>query len=347
MKKSILYISICSLTACSQPSQTVITIPEVKVITPEKPEQNLQRSYTFISTPFRVTDLSFRVGGPIHTFNIQNGQFLQKGELIAALDDRDFILRKQRIAAIYQQADADFQRMTHLYQENNVSGMNYEKAQADYRKAKADYETAVNELNDTRLYAPFDGYVQQTYTECYQDIKPSMPVLTLIDLTKIKAEAYVPEDIALRYKKGMKSVCSVTFNALQGQKFHPTDTYLTQSVTDNNISYLFTAILDNHANHLFGGMAGSLNISYPNTAADSTLTEILSIPQAAVCHNEETGTFVWRVNKNNRVNKVPVKTGKIRKNNQIEILSGITPNDRIAVTQLFSLTENDSITVQN
>ena len=41
--------------------------------------------------------------------------------------------------------------------------MNYEQAKANYERTKADYEAAVNAWEDSRLYAPFDGYVQQAH----------------------------------------------------------------------------------------------------------------------------------------------------------------------------------------
>lgn len=346
MKYSILCcIGILGLTACTPTTPSHVQVPEIRVITPETSGHDFRRNYTFISNPFRVTELSFRVGGPIRTFSIQNGQFFRKGELIAALDDRDFRIKEQRTGAIYRQAKADFQRIANLYEEDNISGMNYEKAKADHEKAKADYETAVNELNDTRLYAPFDGYVQQTYTERYQDIQPTTPIVRFIDLSRIKVEAYIPEEVALKYRTGKGPSCTITFNALPNQKYHPTDTYLTQSVTDNNISYLFTAILDNHDNTLFGGMSGTLELSYQETSIHSS--QSLLIPQSAICHNETAGTFVWRINRQNHINKVPVKIGKVQKNDKIEILSGIAPNDKIAVTGLSALAENDTITIQD
>ena len=61
-----------------------------------------------------------------------------------------------------------------LYEKGSISGTSYEKAKADYEKAKADYTTSVNELKDTKLYAPFDGYIQKVNIERYQDIKASV-----------------------------------------------------------------------------------------------------------------------------------------------------------------------------
>ena len=100
-------------------------------------------------------------------------------------------------------------------------------------------------------------------------------------------------------------------------------TYITQSASDNNISYLFTAIINNADNSLLGGMAGSLLI--PSFSSSSYSYQSVVIPQTAVCHTDETGSFVWLVNEQNRVVKRSVKTGKLRKNDKIEILSGFLP----------------------
>ena len=52
-----------------------------------------------------------------------------------------------------------------LYEKDNLSASAYEKARADYTSAKTAFETATNELDDTRLIAPFDGYVGEVYIE--------------------------------------------------------------------------------------------------------------------------------------------------------------------------------------
>ena len=79
-------------------------------------------------------------------------------------------------------------------------------------------------------------------------------------------------------------------------------------------------------------MPGSLSI--PTPSSSSSLHQSVAIPQTAVCHTNEEGSFVWRVTDQNLVVKTPVKTGKLIKNNQIEILSGLSAGERIAVTRL-------------
>ena len=63
-----------------------------------------EREFSFISKPFKETELSFRVGGPIDRFEVYAGNYYQRGDIIAEIDSRDFRIRKERAEAIYNQA---------------------------------------------------------------------------------------------------------------------------------------------------------------------------------------------------------------------------------------------------
>lgn len=181
----------------------------------------------------------------MHAFDVQQGQFFRKGQLIAAIDERDFVIQKQRTEALYRQAEVDYARISSLYAKDNISGMNYEQAKANYERTKADYEAAVNAWEDSRLYAPFDGYVQQAHIERYQDVKPSVPVVTFIDLSRIKVEAYVPEDMALQMRQKDSVACVVRFNALPDREFVPSEYFLTQRMSPAAIIIAMGMLVDN------------------------------------------------------------------------------------------------------
>ena len=230
---------------CSRTPQEQTSFPSVKVVHAEVMEAPSSRCYTFISQPYRLSELSFRVGGPVHAFDVQQGQFFRKGQLIAVIDERDFVIQKQRTEALYRQAEVDYARISSLYAKDNISGMNYEQAKANYERTKADYEAAVNAWEDSRLYAPFDGYVQQAHIERYQDVKPSVPVVTFIDLSRIKVEAYVPEDMALQMRQKDSVACVVRFNALPDREFVPSEYFLTQRMSLAAIIIAMGMLVDN------------------------------------------------------------------------------------------------------
>ena len=228
----------------------------VRVTQAVKPSEGDQKEFSFISKPFRTSELSFRVGGPIKRFEVYAGTYYKRGEVIAEIDPRDFRIRKERMEAQYNQAKAEYERIEVLYRKNNVSASTFEKAKAEYISAKTAYETAMNELNDTRLVAPFDGYVGEVYIEEFQDVKASQPVISFVDLGQLKLEAYVTQEIA--FGRGNVREVELEFDAMPGKTYKAKVEEISKSTTSNNLSYLLTALLPNREEHLTAGMSGKL-----------------------------------------------------------------------------------------
>jgi glutamate synthase (NADPH/NADH) small chain len=186
------------LSACQKNTKSEGTNLPVEVISPiKKTEIGRSREYTFLSRPYNETVLSFRINGPVLNFDLRPGQAFSKGSTILSIDNRDFLIRKQQTEALYSQTNQEYKRIEALYKKNNISGSNYEKAKADFLVAKSNYETAVNALSDTHLSAPYDGYIQNIHIEPFQDVKATEPILTFIELDRLKIETYIPEEVAL------------------------------------------------------------------------------------------------------------------------------------------------------
>ena len=66
--------------------------------------QNGNKEFPFIARPFRTSELSFRVGGPIDRFDVYAGNQYERGNIIAEIDPRDFRIRKERAEAVYAKA---------------------------------------------------------------------------------------------------------------------------------------------------------------------------------------------------------------------------------------------------
>lgn len=330
------------LTACQEDHSTAPETLKVKTCTAERISPCAERSYSFLSEPYRTSELSFRVGGPISRLDVQSGQFFRKGQVIAEIDSRDYVIRNEKAKAAYLRAKADYERLYNLFLKGNVSASSYEKAKADYELAQANYTDTQNQLGDTRLIAPFDGYIQTVHAEQFQDIKPTVPVVTLIDLHKIKATACVPENFALEFSPKETAAINITFNAFPGKQYAPTEAFLSQSVGSNNISYNITAIIDNKNGILMGGMAGKITLP----SGTSPATPTVAVPLTAVCRDATNHAYVWSVQPNSTVQKCPVRLGQLQKGNKVEITAGLATGQRIATNHLQQLTEGQSIHVE-
>lgn len=315
----------------------------VKVTKPESVDlMSSTHKYPFIVKPYNESELSFRISGPLNKFTLQPGDYFRKGQLIMSVDNRDFVVRKQQSEAIHTQAKQEYKRIESLYNVGNISGSLYEKAKADYLVAETNLQTATNALKDTEMRAPFDGYIQSVKVEPYEEVKASQPILTFIEVDRLKAEVFIPEHIAQGYRRNIsndKPAISLKFDSAIDSIIYPKEVTISKSTSNNNLSFVLTASIDNKSEQLLGGMSGELTMELFDKTADSTLY----LPLAALCNNRELGDYVWVI-EDSKPHRRPVKVGK-QSGNKFEIKSGITKDDEVALTRKSFLVENTVINI--
>lgn len=299
------------------------------------------KEFSFIAQPFRTSELSFRVGGPIDRFEVYAGNHYKQGNIIAEIDPRDFRIRKERAEAVYHQAKAEFDRIQKLYDKGNISASAYEKAKADYATAKTAFETASYELEDTRLIAPFNGYVGEVFIEKYQDVKATQPVISFIDIDQLKIEIYVTQDIANAVRSS--DTVQVCFDTQPDKRYKARIAEVSKGTTRNNLSYLLTALLPNKDGELLAGMSGKVLLDVRPT----TDTPGVSIPQSALCHRPSQGDYVWVVNPHtSQVEQRKVKTGSFLPKGWVNITEGLEKDETIAVSGLRFLSDGMKVQIK-
>ncbi len=297
-----------------QSTKSIKTIQVEKVKTENVPHQ---QEFSFISAPFRTSELSFRVSGPINCLDVYAGNYYKQGEVIASIDNRDFLIQQEKKQALYEQA------------------------KANYISAKTAVQTASNELNDTRLLAPFDGYIGKVFIEQYQDIKASQPILTFEEIDRLKIEAYVTQEIAIQAKQLQEA--ELVFDQLPDQKYKATILDISKNTTSNHLSYLLTAQLSNPDNQLLAGMSGRL-ILHPVNPPNSQ--EKMSIPLTALCHRPQDGDYVWVVDSlNQQTKKRKITTGEWLANGRITVTTGLQPGENVAISGLRFLSEGTPVQI--
>ncbi|WP_459186955.1 efflux RND transporter periplasmic adaptor subunit [Parabacteroides sp. APC149_11_2_Y6] len=297
------------------------------------------KEYPFISRPFRSSELSFRVSGPLDNFEVYAGNYYRQGDAIASIDSRDFRICRERAEAVYNQIKAEFERIQVLFNKGNISASAYEKAKSEYITAKTSFETAANELKDTRLIAPFDGFAGEIYVENYQEVKASQPILSFTDISKLKIEVYVPQHIALSMKRSDE--ISLYFDALPDTMFKTQVMDISRTTTQNNLSYLLTALLPNDKNELLAGMSGRICLDI----SSATGPVEVSIPQTALCHRPTKGNYVWIVNtETGKTEQRNVQTGDLLPDGYVVVKGGICEGEYVATSGLRFL--SDGMTVK-
>ncbi|WP_317959603.1 efflux RND transporter periplasmic adaptor subunit [Phaeobacter inhibens] len=144
----------------------------------------ITRVYPGVLEPSEITSLSFEVGGKLGRLDLSIGQRIAKGDLIAQLDDAKFLTTiENRQAAVEEaeatlkQAEEDLERSEQLLERGAVTRVSRDEdrtavltGRARLKQAEENLVTAQEELEDTRLLAPFDGIVNSVDTDSFDTV---------------------------------------------------------------------------------------------------------------------------------------------------------------------------------
>lgn len=328
MKMIFPLIALTLLVSCSGQGEAVAPdSPAIKYERVAAEEDTLELSYAIITRPYNQSELSFRVGGPALDFDVRPGDFFRKGEVICRVDDRDYLVEKERCAALYEHAESEYRRASALYEKNSISAAAYDRAKAELTVARSNYDRAVNNLSDTYLRAPFDGYVQELFIEPYQDIRASQKILTLIELSRLKAEAFLPEDIASLLGSEGKDIMSsavIRFDAVRDRTYTPSSIDISKSTSQNNLSYILTMSVSNSDGRLLGGMNGNVTFRL------ALPSKVLSVPLNAVNYSADKGEYVWVLGDDGTVSFRAVATDGL-KDGRALVKSGLKEGEKVVV----------------
>ncbi|MFR9513465.1 MAG: efflux RND transporter periplasmic adaptor subunit [Rikenellaceae bacterium] len=217
MKKLLtLLLGVAMLCSCAgNGADKKITRP-VKLHTIES-MASFEKSFSGLVTPDEFSNLAFKMGGYVTTMNVVEGQRVKRGDVVAEIDPQDFQLELDAQRATYIKAKSQADRAQRLLEKDAISAQEAESFEAAYIGAKSAYETMKNILADTKITAPFDGFIQQKYVENYQRVQSGEPVVCLINPNSLQVQFLIPETNVGYLSKGGKLY--VEFDVYKGERF--------------------------------------------------------------------------------------------------------------------------------
>lgn len=155
----------------------------------------------------REVQPAFNSSGPITQMLVEEGATVKQGELLAALDDTRYIaaLSQARAKAAAAQVstqndDVNYKRYAALAANNTISKQKRDDAKAKLDASRATFDAAVaavdlaqRQLDDTRLYAPADGVIENRILQPGDMASPATPVFTMALPSPLWVRTYVPE----------------------------------------------------------------------------------------------------------------------------------------------------------
>lgn len=146
-------------------------------------------------------NMAFKLNGTLMQVHVGEGDRVCKGQLIAELDPRDYRLQLEATEAEYLNIKSEAERVMALYADSVGTADAYDKARFGLQQITAKYENARNQLADTKIYAPFDGYVQKRRFDPPAVVAAGMPVVTLVSEGGCEIEINIPAATYLQRAK--------------------------------------------------------------------------------------------------------------------------------------------------
>jgi len=204
------------LSACSKKEAAPEPVRAVKLVTVGEGQIESAQEYSGDVRARVESRLGFRVAGKITKREVELGQHVKAGQVLARLDARDYQLsadaaRAQLASATTQRdlAEANAKRFRTLRAQNFISAAEMERyeanlkaAQASLDQARAQLSSQSNQENYTQLLADADGVVTAVEAEPGQVVAAGTPVVRIAQDGARDAVFSVPEDRRSTIKPG-------------------------------------------------------------------------------------------------------------------------------------------------
>lgn len=272
---------------------------------------------------------------------VKEGQFVNKGEVLAKIDDGGLNQQLSQMETQLALAKTTFERQERLWKDKIGSEIQFLQAKTNYEAQQKAVNQMKEQLAKTTITAPFSGVIDDVMSEQGQVVSPGMNQLfRIINLKDMFIEAEIPENYITNIKTG--SQVNVYFPVLN-DTVTSTIRQVSNYINPNNRTFKIEIAITNENKMVKPNMTALLSIN--NYVNDSALV----LPQAIISENAEGEKYVYAVKKGkknrNYAEKRVVKIGKTQ-NGVAEITEGIAKGDIIIEEGARIVKEDEQVLIK-
>ena len=283
-----------------------------------------------------VVNASSEMGGRILSLNVKEGQYVQRGALIAVTDMITLEKQIDEIETSLSLAQTVFERQKRLWDQNIGSELQFLEAQTNKERLEKSLETLKSQINKKNVYAPISGYVDKEFLSQGEMASPGMPIVQILNTAQIKVEAELQESLLGKIKRG--EYVEIYFPALD-KTFKNKITMLGRTIDPANRTFKIEIAMGSQKGQLKPNLLAEILIN------DFTQKDAISIPINSV-QEEVTGKkYIYTVKEEDgkmRAHKTYIELGESAESD-IVIELGLNPGDKIITEGAKGLSHNDIV----
>ena len=284
---------------------------------------DIQQTYRTITTLEAEQDVQVvaRSTGLLQDILVEEGDTVEKGQLMAQLDVEQLELEVDQLTATSNKLKKELDRQSLLFKRKLGSSDALDRAKFEYQSQLAQYKLSKLKLNYASIRAPIAGIVTERMVKAGNLIRDNEILFKIVDLSSLKAILHLPEKELVNVKKQQKILLS--FDALGDKVIVGEIERIRPSIDTQTGTFKVVAKLVNEDNFLKSGMFGKVEVVF-DIHQDSLIVE----QHAVITQDNRSHVFVV---KDNKAIQTPVNIG-FRHNGFLEITDGLLEFDKVITT---------------
>ena len=263
--------------------------------------------------------------GTLTNMYVKEGQLVKRGQKLARVDDGGL---SQQIAQVEVQiafSETTYQRQKRLWEQKIGSEIQFLQTEATYKSQQNSLKQLQAQLDKTIVRAPFNGIIDDVYTEQGSVVGPGQTqLLRIINLNNMYIEAEVPENHLLNVTKGKK--VKVYFPVL-GETVDTKVRHVGNYIDPSNRSFKIEVNVPNPDGQIKPNLTSKIKIN------DYTNPNALLIPQSIISENSQSQQYIYVVSDKDEDNlahaqRIIIQTG-LTQGDFIEVLVGLDKDAEI------------------
>ncbi len=186
------------------------TVENIAVTVAEVTEKSAERNLALVGTTEANQEITIacEAAGKIIEINFKLGDYVTKGKTLARVDDSYKKLALETAKVNFNKYKEDVQRYQNLRDGDAVSETQLRDIKVAYENAKIQLEQAQQQLEDTYIRAPFNGYITSKEIDLGKYVNVANPIAGIADISELKIIVPVSESNVYNIKQGQQALVS-------------------------------------------------------------------------------------------------------------------------------------------
>jgi membrane fusion protein, multidrug efflux system len=290
-----------------------------------------------IVKPYASAKLSSEEGGLITSLRKDKGDRVSRGEVVVKLKkDVDQATYQQSLAQ-YNLAKDNYERAEKLYKDNVIPERDFANAKLSLDIAERSLDLFKVRLSKGFIVSPINGVVDAKYMNLGEMTGPGVPILSIVDVSRVKISIGIPERYLTTVKKG-KTV-DIKFDVFPDEEFTGVIDYISPTINPSNRTFEIEVVLNNKDRKLKPEMSANV------TVTKETIDDAVVLDQDMIVDNVDE-QYVFILENNDTARKKIVKLGG-RSGNKVLIEQGLNPGDKLITVGFQSVADGDKVQIGN